>query len=72
MTTTVDGVEWATGAEVVARLGPDVSLALLRDWRRRRLIRGYRVGRLAWYALVDCEGAEHRTRTSGKSSRSAV
>lgn len=62
------GAEWLTAAEIADQIGPDVTAAILRDWKRRGLIRGTVVGagqhRTAHYRRDDVTEAEHQTRTS--------
>lgn len=62
----VQGVEWLTAAELGQQLGPDVSPELLRDWRRRGLVRAVTVGRVGWYRRDDVLDAERATRHRGR------
>lgn len=58
--------EYVTTAEAVDRLGDDVTEPMIRQWRHRRLVPGYRVGNVTyspWPALMACE---KRTRHRGR------
>lgn len=64
----VGGEWWVTATCGADRLGPDVTAALVRDWRRRGLVvdeRGHDRTRLArgrrWYPLADLQRAEAGT-----------
>lgn len=58
----IDGVEWLTASEARQQLGSDITPELLRDWKRRHLIRGVRIGRHGYYRRDDLIAAEHQTR----------
>lgn len=65
ITHTVDGVVYAQQADVLEQLGPDVTVAMLRQWCRRNGVRRIRTGQIVWYDLTAAIEAEHATRTSG-------
>jgi hypothetical protein len=69
----VNGLSYVTAAEAPASLGPDITAALVRDWKRRRLITGYRVGRETWYRLDELVEVEYVLRNSrtGRPRRAA-
>lgn len=55
-----DGRDWGTAAEIAARLGPDVTPAMVRRWRDRKGLTTH-----AGYSPLDEAAAiEHATRTS--------
>lgn len=47
----VGGREWGSAAELAARLGPDVTPAMVYRWRDRDGLETIRVGRLAYSPL---------------------
>lgn len=47
----IAGREWGTAAELAARLGPDVSPAMVRRWRDRDALAVIRVGRTVYSPL---------------------
>lgn len=64
----VSGEWWVTAARGAYLLGPDVTPALVRDWRRRGLVvdeHGLDRSRLSagrrWYPLADLQRAESGT-----------
>jgi hypothetical protein len=63
-----DGVtiHYITATEVTDHLGPDVVPAMLRDWQRRHLITGYRVGKVTWYRLDEVREVEYVLRHGGR------
>lgn len=61
---TLDDVDWLTAGEVHDQIGADISTAMLWDWKRRGLIRGTVIRRVAHYRRDDVETAEASTRTS--------
>lgn len=58
------GAEWLTAAEIAEQIGPDITPPILRDWKRRGLIRGTVMTGIARYRRDDVIEAEHATRTS--------
>lgn len=71
----LDGVEWVTAAEAAGEerprpgrerrtglLGPDVKPSRVRDWKRRGLVAGHKVGPVAYYHLDQLYAAERDTR----------
>lgn len=56
------GVRYITASEAAEYLGPDVTPELVRDWKRRGLIVGHRVGRCTWYRLDDLTEVEYQVR----------
>lgn len=57
-----DGREYLTAEQVREQLGGDITAELLRDWKRRGLITGHRVGRVNLYPVADVIEAELATR----------
>lgn len=58
------GLDYITAAEAPQHLGDDVTPALVRDWARRALLAGHRVGREVYYPLDMLVEVEYATRTS--------
>lgn len=63
--------EWLTAAELAEMLGPDVTPELLRDWKRRGLVRGTVVDGVGHYRRDDTIEAEFSTRDRTKRRRAA-
>jgi hypothetical protein len=59
-----DGRTWITAAEAPDWLGPDITATLVRDWARRALVAGHRIGREVYYDLDTLTETEHAVRTS--------
>jgi hypothetical protein len=60
----VDGVEYGRAAEVAARLGGDVTPAMVRNWARRDGLAEHRVGRAVYYPLGQAAMIERDKRRS--------
>jgi hypothetical protein len=69
---TREGVDWLTAVEAGQVLGPDVSGELLRDWKRRGLIRGAVIRGVAHYRRDDLEEAEAATRARTRPRRAGL
>ena len=69
-----DDRAWITAGEAPEYLGSDITPDMVRDWARRGLCRGHRIGREVYYNLDLLTLAEHRTRTSrgGRPRNSAL
>lgn len=67
----IDGVEWATAAEVIEQLGGDVTPGMLRDWKRRQLVQAVRQGGVNHYHVDSALEAERRTREGATRPRRA-
>lgn len=64
---TVDGVEYGHAAEVAARLGPDVTPAMVRAWGRRgRLDRHVDTQGGVWFRLDQAATAERDARQAAR------
>lgn len=63
---TVDGREYGTAAEIAARLGPDVTVAMIRNWAARDDLGGHRAGRTVYYPLDQAAAIEAAKRTTGR------
>ncbi|WKU03739.1 hypothetical protein [Micromonospora sp. HUAS LYJ1] len=64
MTIWVNGREYGTAAEIAARLGSDVSVAMVRNWHQRDGLTAHRVGRTVYHPLDEAaaiEAAKRRT-----------
>lgn len=61
----VDGREWGTAAELAARLGPDVTEAMIRRWRDRDGLAEARVGRTVYSPLDQAAQIERDKRVAG-------
>ncbi|MCX4474826.1 hypothetical protein OOK41_31695 [Micromonospora sp. NBC_01655] len=59
---TVEGREWGTAEQLAERLGPDVTVAMVRRWRDRK---GLAV-RAGYSPLDEAAAIEHATRTSAR------
>lgn len=46
-----DGTYWGTAAELAAALGPDVTVAMIRNWARRDGLRAATAGRTVYHPL---------------------
>lgn len=60
----VDGVEYGRAHEIAARLGPDVTVAMVRNWARRDGLTSIRVTGHVYYRLDQAariEAAKRRT-----------
>jgi hypothetical protein len=68
----LDGAEWVTAEEALPQLGDDITPERLRDWKRRRLVAGHRVGRLTYYRLDQLLDAELRTRLNATRPRNTA
>lgn len=53
MITDHQGREWVTAEDVREQVGNRLSDARLRQWKRRRKVRGQRIGRVNYYLLDD-------------------
>lgn len=62
----LDGIAYITATEAPDHLGDDVDPAMVRDWHRRKLIVGYRVGKEVYYRLEGLVEVEYTLRTSGR------
>lgn len=62
--TPADGTLWGTAHDIIANISAAarITVARLRDWARRGLVRSVRIGRSCWYALTDVLAAERDTR----------
>lgn len=60
----LDGAEWGTAAEVARRLGPDVTVAMVRNWSRRDGLTAVRSGRHVLYPLAHAAAIEAAKRRS--------
>jgi hypothetical protein len=65
----VEGIRYVTATEAPDHLGADIVPAMIRDWKRRRLITGYRVGKVTYYRLDELIEVEYVLRDSGKGRR---
>lgn len=45
------GREYGTAAEIAARLGPDVTVAMVRNWAQRDGLERHQVGRTVYHPL---------------------
>lgn len=68
----VEGIEYVTASEAPDRLGADVVPAMVWDWKRRRLVTGYRVGREVYYRLDELIEVEYVLRVAGKGRKRRV
>lgn len=66
-----DGREYLTADQIREQLGADITAELLRDWKRRTLITGHRVGRSNVYPVAEVIEAELATRGRTKPRRGA-
>jgi hypothetical protein len=57
-----DGREWGTAAQLVHRLGGDVTLAMVRNWQRRDGLERYRIGRTVYSPLAQARTIERDKR----------
>ncbi|WP_243710256.1 hypothetical protein [Micromonospora sp. KC213] len=60
----VAGREYGTAAEIAERLGPDVTVAMVRNWHQRDGLESRRVARTVYYPLdqaAQIEAAKRRT-----------
>lgn len=62
----VAGIEYVTAHEAADRLGPDIVPNMIRDWKRRRLVTGYRVGKVTYYRADELVEVEYVLRDGGK------
>ena len=62
----VAGREWGTAAEIAARLGPDVTEAMVRRWRDRAGLTTVRAGSVAYSPLDEAAEIEHAKRVGGR------
>lgn len=62
----VAGIEYVTAQEAADRLGPDIVPAMIRDWKRRRLVTGYKIGAVMYYRLAELVEVEFVLRDSGR------
>lgn len=69
---TVLGEDWLTAVDVAEQIGPDITAVMLRDWRRRKLVRGTVLDGVAHYPRPDIETAEARTRHNGRPRRAGA
>ena len=58
------GRRWITTSEAPEWLGPDITTDMVRDWARRKLLAGHRIGRETYYDLDHLTETEHAVRTS--------
>jgi hypothetical protein len=61
----VGGREWGTAAELAARLGPDVTPAMVYRWRDRDRLATVRVGRTVYSPLDQAAELERDKRVAG-------
>jgi hypothetical protein len=61
----IHGCEWGTAAELAARLGPDVTEAMIRRWRDRDSLATARVGRTVYSPLDQAAELERDKRVAG-------
>lgn len=62
-------VRYVSATEAPEFCGPDVTRDMVYEWRKRRLVTGYRVGREVLFRLDELKEVEGVTRRSGKSHR---
>lgn len=55
-------IEYVTAQEAADRLKPDVNTGMIYQWHSRRMITGYRVGRIVWFRWSEIEEVEYVTR----------
>lgn len=73
----LDGAEWGRAHEIAARLGPDITAAMVRRWADRgRVVRHQLPGQgrgTVWYRLDQAAAAERDARRSrrGRPRRAA-
>jgi hypothetical protein len=60
----VDGVAYGRAAEIAARLGGDVTPAMVRNWARRDGLAEHRVGRNVYFRLDQAAAVERDKRQS--------
>lgn len=68
----LDGISWGTADEIREELGEDVTAELLRDWKRRGLLRAHRVGRVNFYPVLEAVETEFLTRDRTRPRRRAA
>jgi hypothetical protein len=61
----IHGSEWGTAAELAARLGPDVTVAMIYRWRDRDGLAEARVGRKVYSPLDQAAELERAKRVAG-------
>lgn len=61
---TVDGVAYGRAGEIAARLGTDVTPAMVRNWARRDGLAEHRVGRAVYFRLDQAAELERDKRRS--------
>lgn len=62
----VQGREYGTAEQIAARLGGDVTVAMVRNWAQRDGLARHRVGRTVYYPLDQAATIERDKRTSGR------
>ncbi|RLK13312.1 hypothetical protein DER29_4330 [Micromonospora sp. M71_S20] len=62
----VAGRYWGTAAQVAERLGPDVSVAMVRNWHQRDGLTAHHVGRTVYYAVNEAARIERDKRIGGR------
>lgn len=60
----VNGQRYITAVEAPEYLGSDVKSSRVHDWKRRRLVTGYKMGGLVWFRLDELIEVEFITRRS--------
>lgn len=60
------GCRYGTAAEIAATLGPDVTVAMVRNWSQRDGLDRHQVGQTVYYALDQAAEIERRKRLSGR------
>lgn len=61
---TIGRCDYIRATEAPDHLGADITADRIRDWKRRRLITGYPVGRATYYRLDELIEVEYVTRTT--------
>lgn len=65
----VHGREYGTAAEIAAALGPDVTVAMVRNWARRDGLTSHQSGRTVHHPLDQAADIEARKRLAGRGRR---
>ncbi|WP_420123193.1 hypothetical protein [Nakamurella sp.] len=63
---TVKGQEYGTAQQIAARLGGDVTVAMVRNWAARDGLESIRVGRTVYYPLDQAATIERDKRVGGR------
>ena len=61
-----DGRRYGTAVEIATALGPDVTVAMVRNWSQRDGLHRHQVGQTVYYALDQAAEIEHAKRQSGR------